>query len=66
MTPQPVQELTPHERRMQARDGNRPLTASAYESASLPEPMIESPLDNNPDLLRICRCRSSKKMCLVV
>lgn len=50
MSPQPVQELTPHERRMQARDGNRPLTASAYESSALPEPMIESPLDNNPDL----------------
>jgi hypothetical protein len=43
---------TPQQRRMQARDGNRQPTASAYESAALPEPVIDlAPLDSNPDFL---------------
>ena len=46
---QPGEELTPHERRMRAEDRSRSRTNSGGGEWVPPEPVIESPLDNNPD-----------------
>jgi hypothetical protein len=46
---QPGGELTPHERRMRAEDRSRSGTNSDSNEWVPPEPVIESPLDSNPD-----------------
>jgi len=49
MQPTSAGELTPHERRMRGEDSNRSGANGGGSQWVPPEPVIESPLDNNPD-----------------